>query len=246
MRFESTILLKGDTLFKIPVTYRKNFMSLIKESLKPGGDETAIYQKYYGDKKENIQKPFTFSVQIPAEKQENGFFLLREDWLRFYFSSCDPVFLIHVYNGLVGLKKNYPLFQGYGIEVKQFHLQKEVMIDSEDVLFKTCSPFLVRDIEDKRGSGFISCDNENFEKNLFYSAENLCKNFIGKDYVLKPEQFEILPVKCKADIMHHYGGEIGTTGIIKIKAPQEVLQLIYDAGLGAKRSQGFGMMEVIA
>jgi CRISPR-associated endoribonuclease Cas6 len=36
-----------------------------------------------------------------------------------------------------------------------------------------------------------------------------------------------------------------TSGTIKIKAPANVLQLIYDAGLGAKRSQGFGMLEIL-
>ena len=54
-----------------------------------------------------------------------------------------------------------------------------------------------------------------------------------------------MPVKCKASIINHYGGETGTSGIIKIKVPIDVLQLIYDAGLGAKRSQGFGMLEVV-
>ncbi len=52
-------------------------------------------------------------------------------------------------------------------------------------------------------------------------------------------------MKCEADIIKNYGGEIGTSGIIKIKAPAEVLQLVYDAGPGAKRSQGVGMLEVV-
>ncbi|MBP8992072.1 MAG: hypothetical protein KBG82_08855 [Spirochaetes bacterium] len=36
-----------------------------------------------------------------------------------------------------------------------------------------------------------------------------------------------------------------TDGCIVIQAPREVLQLIYDIGLGARRSQGFGMLEVV-
>ena len=36
-----------------------------------------------------------------------------------------------------------------------------------------------------------------------------------------------------------------TSGTNKIKAPANVLQLIDDAGLGAKRSQGFGMLEIL-
>jgi CRISPR/Cas system endoribonuclease Cas6 (RAMP superfamily) len=33
--------------------------------------------------------------------------------------------------------------------------------------------------------------------------------------------------------------------IIEIKASPEVLKLVCDAGLGAKRSQGYGMMGVV-
>ena len=36
-----------------------------------------------------------------------------------------------------------------------------------------------------------------------------------------------------------------SAGIIRIKAPVPVLHLIYDAGIGAKRSEGFGMLEII-
>jgi len=34
-------------------------------------------------------------------------------------------------------------------------------------------------------------------------------------------------------------------GEFEIEAPQEVLQLIYDTGIGVRRSQGFGMLEFI-
>jgi len=249
MRFSANIFLKGEKPYKIPVNYRRNFTYLIKEAINPDHSGTDIYNKYYAEKKQNVQKPFTFSVYLPvkAKIKENHktCFVLGDDKIRFHFSSSNPVFLIEVYNGLLGIKKDFNLFNGYKIEVKNFYMQKNTPIDSDEVVFKTFSPVLVRDIENRKGKGFISFEHKDFEENVFFSIRNLCRNFIDRDYELERDQVEILPVKCNAVPISNYGGEIGTSGILKIKAPVEVLQLLYDAGLGAKRSQGFGMLEVV-
>jgi CRISPR-associated endoribonuclease Cas6 len=34
-------------------------------------------------------------------------------------------------------------------------------------------------------------------------------------------------------------------GVFKLKSDPTILQLIYDVGLGVRRSQGFGMLEVV-
>ena len=249
MRFSVNIFLKGEKPYKVPVDYRRNFTCLLKEAINKGNGGRDIYNRYYAEKKQNSQKPFTFSAYLPVKEKikENHktCFILGDDKIRFHFSSSDPVFLIEVYNGLLGLNKDFSPFNGYKIEVKNFYMQKNTHIDSDEVVFKTYSPVIVRDIENRKGKGFISFEHKDFEENLFFSIRNLCRNFINKDYELKRDEVEILPVKCKAVPISNYGGEIGTSGIIKIKAPVKVLQLVYDTGLGAKRSQGFGMLEVV-
>jgi len=244
MRFNTNIFLSANESCRISKQYRKKFISLIKQALNSENSDSDIFQKYYGNKKQNMAKPFTFSVQIPIQGMEEKEFILGGNCMRFYFSSSDPAFLITVYNGLAGLKDFSP-FAGYKIHVRNFYLQKDKNFNSDEMVFKTLSPVIVRDINQKKGQGFIGFDNENFQEQLFYSMKNMCLNFISKDYELQKEQVEIMPVKCKTDIINHYGGEIGTSGIFKIKAPKEVLKLIYDAGLGVKRSQGFGMLEVV-
>jgi CRISPR-associated endoribonuclease Cas6 len=42
-----------------------------------------------------------------------------------------------------------------------------------------------------------------------------------------------------------YGGEIGNKMVFGIKCDSDVINLIYDIGVGAKRSQGYGMLEVV-
>ncbi|MBF0121197.1 MAG: CRISPR-associated endoribonuclease Cas6 [Desulfobacterales bacterium] len=241
MRFTAEIILKGKPI--LPISYKKNFTRLIKESISPN-----TFQKYFSDRKKNLQKPFTFSVSFIVESTnpESEVFFLKNNKIVFHFSSNDSGFFSEVYNGLVYLGKGYCLFGDGEIYVKKFYLEKSLKINSEEIVFKTHSPILVRNTENKMGKGSISFEDKNFHEFLFYSIQNLCKNFIGNDYNLKPDQVEVTIVKCKKDIINHYGFEMGTSGIIKIKAPIEVLQLVYDIGLGAKRSQGFGMLEVLA
>jgi len=249
MRFQASIQLQGDPPVKIPVQYRKNLMSLIKESLKSDNSQGDLFSQFYGEKAKNQPKPFTFSVQLPVKDREKtkscNCFVLAQNQFHLFFSACDQVFLIHVYNGLVNLKKSYTLFPGLHATIRGFALQKEQKIESEEMVFKTFSPFLVRDIQNKKGKGFLSFEQEGFEWQLLHTVQNLCQNFIDKNYELSTANFEFTPVKCKATPVPLYGNEIGNSGIFRLKAPVEVLQLIYDAGLGAKRSQGFGMLEVM-
>ncbi len=241
MRCNLTIELSGHLPLKIPASYRKNITSLCKEAL--SGSDT--YTEYYGDPKKNRQKPFTFSVSLPVEKVEKGSLILRGNRMRLYLSACDSLFLNEIYSGLLSLNPEFSAFQPYKMELRNLSLQKPFSITDREMIFRTYSPVLVRDIKNRKGKGFIDFRHENFSDNLFFSVRNLCRNFLDKNYELSPEQVEISAFKCRSAIIRNYGGEIGTSGFFHIKAPPEVLQLIYDAGLGAKRSQGFGMLEVI-
>jgi len=65
------------------------------------------------------------------------------------------------------------------------------------------------------------------------------------NYELKKEEFKIISMKFESKKVSLYGNEIANKGIITIKSPVKILQMLYDAGIGAKRSQGFGMLEVV-
>ena len=257
MRFMVEILLSGAQLV-IPSDYRRNILSLIKEAINPGQSGTEIYEKYYV-KEARKMKPFTFSVSFKtdANQHEKRTLSLSEPWLNLHFSASDPVFLIYVYNGLVQLKKDYPLFPGLKAKVGHFNLEQQKNFWCREAVFKTCSPILVRDTDTSgKSRGYFTAENSEFEDRLFHSVKAMCKVLLDGAPELKKCDFAAEWIRCQTARISHFKNKDATpddkkemieatSGTIKMQAPANVLQLIYDAGIGAKRSQGFGMLEVL-
>jgi CRISPR-associated endoribonuclease Cas6 len=257
MRFSVEILLSGDKLV-IPTDYRRNILSLIKEAINPNQSGTEIYEKYYVKEARKI-KPFTFSVNFKTDDghSEKGRLRLTEPKLNLFFSASDPVFLIYVYNGLVQLMKDYPLFSGLKAKVIRFTLEQQKSFRLSEAVFKTCSPILVRDTDASgKSRGYITAEKPEFEDRIYYSVKSMCKALMEGALELKRSDFAVEWVRSQTVHINHYKNKdkpqdskkemiVATAGAIKIKAPANVLQLIYDAGIGAKRSQGFGMLEIL-
>jgi len=239
MRFSVDIFFNCNEI-KIPLTYRKNMVSLIKEALKI--DNPNYFELYYGDKSKNKQKPFTFSVYLPnlVKESSKNMLVLQDKKISLNFSSNDYPFFISVYNGFLKVR-NFKLFN-CDIKVKHFHLKKEIDIESK-MIFKTFTPIVLRDIESKKGKGFLSHDNIKFKEQIKYTIRNSVKYFMNTEIDIA--QINFTPLKMKSDIVSLYGGEIGNSGVFMLEAPKEVIKLVYDIGLGAKRSQGFGMIEIV-
>ena len=243
MRFAVKIKLDDVKGLFIPFNYRRHFLSLIKEAILT--EDKELFEKYYKEKSANKVKPFTFSVAFSAvkEQKEKGKIFLESGNINFFISSFSPEFLITVYNGLQKLKGENLKYLGTTIKIERFFYINRRHINNGSVTFKTLSPILVRDIENKKGKGFIDSSHPDFEKNIFYNVKSLSKHFI--DYELLESDFKILSTNFSSKRTSLYGKEISNKGFITIKAPVKVLQMLYDAGLGAKRSQGFGILEVV-
>lgn len=58
----------------------------------------------------------------------------------------------------------------------------------------------------------------------------------------------IKPIKVGRQVIIRFKGTVvkGWTGIFEVNLPEPYFTLAYDAGLGSKNSQGFGMIEVVA
>lgn len=229
------------TPVKVRKDYRRDILKFIKKAIDLG-DKT-LYQQYYGDKKQNKPKPFTFSVSFNVKEECDNSFVVENPLYRFYFSSFEPIFCIAFYNGVLQLKKDCTMLGDYPQEIKNIFLQRDTVITSEKMRYKTLSPILVRKIEGKKGIGFLRFDDEEFLPNLRKSIVTMADKYLHKK--LSENEITISLSNMRATPIRNYGGEIGNSGFLEITAPLDVQKMLYDAGIGAKRSQGFGMLEVV-
>jgi CRISPR-associated endoribonuclease Cas6 len=198
MRFFAEIVLNGDKPI-IPSDYRRNILSLIKEAINSNQSGTEIYEKYFIKEAGKI-RPFTFSVSFKADEAQNrkGIIRLVEPWIKLHFSASDSVLLKYAYDGFVQLQKDYPLFPQLKATIGPFHcpeclllrctscrlkvtighvdLEPEKMLHDNELLFKTCSPIIVRDTnESGKSSGYVTADSPVFEEKLYHCVKSMCK-----------------------------------------------------------------------
>jgi CRISPR-associated endoribonuclease Cas6 len=260
MRFSCKIFLENPQNIYIPADYRRYLISMIKEAFKKSGnDGSYFFEKLYSG---NNPKPFTFSAYFPIEN-ENGKQKLKGEFFSFFFSTNDYEFLMRVYNGLNGIK-GFNLFGQNIKEVKHFFLFPERRFDKETVTFKSLSPFLVRDTKD--GDYYLVPQNLINQKDFKYAKKganednvidslkksivSLVKKYLGFDYdennlMIEFEKISLSPAKHGSNSSKFTMTLPAIKGFVKIQAPSEVLKLIYDIGIGARRSEGFGMLEVV-
>jgi len=121
MRISAEILLNGDKPI-IPSDYRRNILSLINEAINADPDNAEIYEKNCLKKAGEI-KPFTFSVSFETEKTQDrkGIIRLVQPRIKVHVDAGDPVFLKRIYNGMLQLQKDYPLFPGLKAKIGPFY-----------------------------------------------------------------------------------------------------------------------------
>lgn len=223
---------------ELPVDYRSGFISLLKASY-----EMACKDKYVELYEANTLKPFTFSVYFGnmAKILDKKVFI-NSDRFILNFSTASLELGTYFYNGLLKIKKElkeYPLFEAR-ISLENVNLKREIQIREDTIIFKTLSPFLVRDYIDK--NKYLKPSDEGFQTQLKQIVSECSKAFLDKDSSI---EFKDVKTTAKPPIFHYGAPVDGIRGIFALKGDPDILNLIYQIGLGSRRSQGFGMLEVM-
>ncbi len=267
MRFNCRITIKNNrenNEFKIPSDYRKYISSLIKEAFKISGDNNFYFENF----EKNKVKPYTFSTLFNIKEFKDNYFILKDNYFYFNFSSADYEYLIRIYNGLLQLKNNFKLFDS-DLYVEDFYLRlKPNYTFGNSAKFKTLSPVLVRCPAD--GDYYLvpeeipingkfkyakKSDRQSFLNAIKLNIESILKMGVKSklldDGVLK-EDFKIINYDFKISPALHSSNRSkfkltlpALKGTIEISANSEIIKFLYDAGIGARRSEGFGMVEVV-
>lgn len=218
----------------LPIDYRRGFAALLKESLKRANSE--LFTRYYGVL--HVLKPFTFSVYFPqlVGQEDERFNVGNRAILNFSTSSYELG--TYLYNGIL-TNRTFPLFDNT-LELVYIDLRRPITIKQEAIAFKTLAPVLVNN----KGNPdwYLLPGDEGFEDGLRFAISETARTFLGDGNV----SVEFKPIRIQRKVVRHYNMDMqGFVGSFELRGNPEVLNLIYQVGLGVRRSQGFGMLEPV-
>lgn len=222
----------------IPKNYGRGFISLIKKLI----EETnpLLFNDYYND--QHKLKPFTFGTYFPQLQGNESDKLKVGEIVKVNFSTSSIQLATNIYNGFLKVKEHTWRNNNTSINFKPVRafLLPNRKIDKEEIVVKTLSPLLVNNLGDS--NKFLLPGEEGLLEGLEFSVHECAKEFLNDTSTFN---FEFEVIDWRRVVLYHYKKMPATKGIFKIKSKPEILQMIYDIGLGVHRSQGFGMMEVI-
>lgn len=235
---------------QFPISYRMMITSLIKKSLEISDERYFKDIYYYEEKKNKKIKPFTFSVFFKDYKIEKDEVNLNGNG-SIIISTCDYNFGINLYNGLLKLKSySYKKESGYEIILEKIILEKEKIINESRIFCKTLSPIHIKD----KNNTAVGINDERFNEELNYIC-NLSLNTL-RGYGLK-EKINFTPVNMKKVVAKEkiesfrklnnkeYIYIEGYKGNFYLEGNIEDLRMLMQLGLGFRRSEGFGMIDLV-
>ena len=232
---------------KIPIGNRFMICSLIKRAISDGDTElfNSIYK--YEDKKNKKIKDFTFSIYLNDFKVSQSYIDVNGKIIVTISTSNYNVW-IAIYNGLLGNKSF--TYKDYKLEVVKVTLLKENKVTTNSIVCKTLSPIFIKDKEGKA----IDIYDDSFEETLNYISDIYLKTFRGMGLT---ERIKFSPIDMKKVVIkEEIAGFQEVTGkkfifidaykgVFNLQGNIHDLQILLEAGLGFRRSEGFGLIDLI-
>ena len=191
-------------------------------------------------------KLFTFSrISGKFTKEENTLFF--KGGITFYISS--PITDILESFALHLVKKKYTILNRQRVMLQSIEVLYPMEPEEENII-KTLSPITVYSTllkrDGKKKTYYYNPFEEEFSKLI---RQNLLKKYqiIHGEKKDLPFSIEAEKVNKKNEHIVYFKETIikAWSGIYRIKGAKELIKIGYEAGLGAKNSQGFGMIEII-
>ena len=237
MRLKLNLYLENENL---PIQYRKSVISFIKLSLNEYDEK--YYKKFYNEK-DNIIKPYTFSVFFKSPEFKEDKIIIKDKRIELNISIADYETSIILYNAFNHQKNKKFSLNKNSWTLKNISMMMEKEIADEEITIKFMSPLVVRSRVNRKDYYYSFNDNEFLDTLKMNIKEQLKITNIPKETV---DKFKIETVSAKKVIVKFYEKKIETsTGIFKISGDKKLLEYLYKAGMGSKHSSGFGMFQII-
>lgn len=232
---------------KIPSSYRMMIVSLIKKALSDYDYE--VFEQLYsynGVSKNKKSKDFVFSIFMNDYKKIGDEFIVDEISLN--LSSPNKKMMIHLYNAFLRLSEYS--YNGYTLRKKDIKMIPTKSVKSDFAVFKTMSPIVVKNKENI----FLDIDNPEYMECLNYIVNTSLENYRG---VGLREPIELIPIDMKKVVVKESIKAFkektlkdfmyinSYKGVFALKGSMYDLNDIYLLGIGFRRNQGFGMIDIV-
>lgn len=230
---------------KIPLEYRRKFLSYIKGVFVDYSQD--LYQELYG---KLAPKSLCFSIYFQPEVdiKKDGITLTSKRFTA-WFTTPDLLMGVHLINAFMARRnKWFPLADcDNKVRILSITNVPESTIKSDSVCFKTLSPIVVRDHNgETKKDWYYSFEDDAFEKILKRNLKSELQNKLGRDVKSDINRLQIKPVNLRKTIVKNYGIYIPCTiGSFILEGERYLLEYLYKAGLGSRRSLGFGLLDIV-
>lgn len=226
---------------ELPIEMDRLIVSFFKASLQNYSEE--LFEKLY-TKEKSVLKKFTWSNYFPGAQFTSEKILLKEKKFFINFSTIDMGELLHFYNAF-SLMKNVTYHMPYNsMKLVSIKTQEMGEIKDTEIIVKMQSSLIVRRHNVSKNTDiYYSCEDPEF---INVAKDNL-RIFLQKlDIPMDISDFSITPVKTKKVVTKVFGRWVdGSIGIFKLTGNVELLNLLYAAGVGTRRSEGHGKWEIV-
>jgi len=221
---------------EFPDEYRSGFISLFKSLV----EEQNEYQELYASKK---HRPFCFAARLGYECTLNNHSFIFKGPVNLNISSGDHVFFAKLLNTFIARWRKGEIVRLYQnkLKISNINILPPKRITKNMIVCNSLERIVLKDPK-ARGTRYLSPfeNSDYFNQILSEFSKDKYRYFTGKESV---GNLFLEPINGKFDSVRHYGGLVfGYRGRFKLYGPPELLQFVYDYGLGHRTGQGFGFI----
>lgn len=241
MRLSVELVLKDEN---IPKDKNRLIISLLKHCYEKYDKN---YYKSLYESEENKIKSFTFSLYMPNCKFTREEIVIPDKKMILNFSTNNIKDSIYFYNSLLECKRKSYEIKNISMTVNKINIVKEKPITKNYQTFKTMSPIVVREHKgDNKETWYHSLNDENGKAVFIQNLKHQLLEEFGEERKLDIAEVEFEVLNNREVKVKHYEIEVlSNLCTLKIKAKPYILDYLYKSGIGGRKSQGFGMVDLV-
>ena len=226
---------------ELPIDLDKVILSFLKASIENYSPE--LFDKLYNNR-ESVVKTYCWACYLPGAKFMSDVIKLSMNKFTITFSDADMSELLMFFNAFSLMK--YKIFHMNKNSMKLMSVKAKKLreIEENEIIIKMQSSLVARKHNsDNNTDNYYTYEDPEFPEivkenlRIFLQKVNMERNI---------NDFSITPLKGKKVVARIMGRSVDANiGIYKLTGHPRLLELLYLAGIGTRRSIGHGKFEII-